>query len=89
VTSGRLPHRRKVRLCGLTRLLGMHARVLLLPQAVRQAVHIAEPRTEVFEVKHTGYVVLQRAPLAGSAARAGWEMRTQAGETGVMWFNDD
>jgi hypothetical protein len=32
-------------------------------QCVRQAVLMAEPSSEVFEVRHTGYVVLKHTPM--------------------------
>lgn len=65
------------------------------------AVLMAEPDSEVFEVKHTGFVVLQQqagTAAAGAetavskqqhAAALSWRLTSAPGETGVMWLEDD
>ncbi len=49
-----------------------------------------QPQSEVFEVQHTGYVVLQpRVPAAAEGGLPGtWLLASEPGETGVMWFDD-
>eukprot|EP00878_Enallax_costatus_P010290 GHUV01010740.1.p1 GENE.GHUV01010740.1~~GHUV01010740.1.p1 ORF type:complete len:141 (+),score=34.19 GHUV01010740.1:894-1316(+) len=69
-------------------------------ECVRMAVLMAEPNSEVFEVKHTGFVVLQRQqaaakPPAHAATRqqhpaaVTWQLTSIPGETGVLWLEDD
>jgi len=59
---------------------------------------MAEPSSEVFEVQHTGFVVLrhthyqqqqhqQQQQLGGS--RGSWRLTSACGETGVLWLEDD
>ncbi|KAF8065954.1 Slc25a24 [Scenedesmus sp. PABB004] len=61
-------------------------------ECVRAAVLLAEPQSEVFEVKHTGFVVLQRQPADGGAAAdadagSGWRLASASGETGGAWLS--
>lgn len=70
-------------------------------QCVRMAVLMAEPNSEVFEVKHTGFVVLQpqqstsKHPAHSTAvaghhqAAVNWRLTSMPGETGVLWLEDD
>lgn len=62
-------------------------------QCVRQAVLMGEPSSEVFEVRHTGYVVLKHAPhqqqQQNSRGRHVWRLTSGCGETGVLWIEDD
>lgn len=60
---------------------------------------MAEPSSEVFEVRHTGYVVLRYAPCVqspqqqqqqqGAPASGRWRLTSGCGETGVLWIEDD
>jgi hypothetical protein len=61
---------------------------------VRAAVQVAQPSSEVFEVSHTGYVVLQHQQHPRGGSRRGrrggsWRLLSQPGETGVLWFDED
>lgn len=63
-------------------------------QCVRQAVLMAEPSSEVFEVRHTGYVVLKHAPPQQQqqqqlSRKGSWQLTSGCGETGVLWLEDD
>eukprot|EP00879_Flechtneria_rotunda_P015311 GHRR01016005.1.p1 GENE.GHRR01016005.1~~GHRR01016005.1.p1 ORF type:complete len:322 (+),score=98.43 GHRR01016005.1:3358-4323(+) len=62
-------------------------------ECVRQAVAMAEPLSEVFEVIHTGYVILQhtrqQASGPGGKPVSKWQITSQPGETGVLWLEDD
>jgi hypothetical protein len=72
-------------------------------QCVRVAVLLGEPHSEVFEVKHTGFVVLQQhvaaADTAAATARAAkgsskperlpWKLISEPGEGGVFWLDDE
>jgi len=51
-------------------------------ECVREAVTMMQPGSEVFEVKHAAYVMMQKDP--GSA----WELKTEPGQTGVLWIED-
>lgn len=67
------------------------------------AVLMAEPQSEVFEVKHTGFVVLQHQAARSAVVRregqhagsqqqrvgAVWKLTSSPGETGVLWLEDD
>jgi hypothetical protein len=66
-------------------------------------VLLGEPHSEVFEVKHTGFVVLQQHVTAADAAAAAaggakgsskpkrllWKLVTEPGEAGVFWLDDE
>jgi hypothetical protein len=71
-------------------------------QCVRVAVLLGEPHSEVFEVKHTGFVVLQQhvtaADTAAATARGAkgskskrlpWKLISEPGEAGVFWLDDE
>ncbi|KAF6254389.1 histidine phosphatase superfamily [Scenedesmus sp. NREL 46B-D3] len=72
-------------------------------ECVRVAVLLGEPHSEVFEVKHTGFVVLQQHVTAADAAtvaapgakgssqhkRLGWKLVSEPGEAGVFWLDDE
>jgi hypothetical protein len=69
------------------------------------AVLLGEPHSEVFEVKHTGFVVLQQhvtaadaaaavaAPSANSSSsrpkRLPWKLVSEPGKNGVFWLDDE
>jgi hypothetical protein len=68
------------------------------------AVLLGEPHSEVFEVKHTGFVVLQQHVTAADAAAAAtargvkgsskskrlpWKLVSEPGEAGVFWLDDE
>jgi hypothetical protein len=40
-----------------------------------------QPRSEVFEVKHTAYIVLQKCD-------DNWQLATEPGTTGVLWLEE-
>lgn len=78
--------------------------LLSLVQCVRMAVLLGEPYGEVFEVKHTGFVVLQQHVTTAAAAAGGrsgpispagsrkkepWKLVSEPGETGVLWLEED
>jgi hypothetical protein len=68
---------------------------------------MAQPGSEVFEVTHTGFVVLQHTSSSSSSgahqhqqgsqhharrsrrAAGEWRLLSGAGETGVLWLEDD
>jgi hypothetical protein len=69
------------------------------------AVLLGEPHSEVFEVKHTGFVVLQQHVTAADAAAMAapgarnssssrprllpWKLVSEPGEAGVFWLDDE
>jgi hypothetical protein len=67
--------------------------MLCASQCVRQAVLMAEPSSEVFEVRHTGYVVLKHAHQQQQqqqlSRKGSWQLTSGCGETGVLWLEDD
>ncbi|KAI8465994.1 MAG: histidine phosphatase superfamily [Monoraphidium minutum] len=61
-------------------------------ECVRAIVNMIEPNSEVFEVRHVGYVVLQYESPDGGARGGdrGWRLAlSDAGETGVFWLWED
>lgn len=71
---------------------GKNLLVVTHGECVRAVVNMVEPRAEVFEVRHVGYVLLRYAgPDDDSEAGGkGWSLASsQAGENGVFWITDD
>jgi broad specificity phosphatase PhoE len=69
----------------ITRSKGKSILLVTHGEALRKAVEMFAAGSEVYEVQHTGYVVLQcKAP--GSSDLADWKLVTVPGETGVQWF---
>jgi broad specificity phosphatase PhoE len=69
----------------ITRSKGKSILLVTHGEALRKAVEMFAPGSEVYEVQHTGYVVLQ-CKAAGSSDLADWKLVTVPGETGVQWF---
>lgn len=69
-------------------LPGKNVLIVTHGECVRQAVVMMQPQSEVFEVKHTGYVVLKHQKSSDGDHEAAWKLTSGAGETGVMWFDD-
>ncbi|KAG2499249.1 hypothetical protein HYH03_002828 [Edaphochlamys debaryana] len=63
---------------------GRNVLVVTHGEALRAAVNMLDPRASVYEVKHTGYVPLNRVRQP-NGNWAPWNLCCSAGQTGVLW----
>ncbi|KXZ56348.1 hypothetical protein GPECTOR_1g308 [Gonium pectorale] len=64
---------------------GRNVLVVTHGEALRAAVNMHDLRASVYEVKHTGYVPLQRSRQQPAGAWGPWSMCCASGQTGVLW----